>query len=84
MGGRTVAQAVVARPGLFRCAILEDPPWWEEPPAATRSAVDYSSMSGEEIAAAGRQQNPGWHEDEFAAWAESKRQFRPSPDWLSG
>jgi pimeloyl-ACP methyl ester carboxylesterase len=85
MGGRTVAQAVVSRPDLFRCAILEDPPWWEAPPDATRRPqFDYATMSVEEIAAAGREQNPGWHEDEFAAWAESKKQFRPSAGWLKG
>lgn len=85
MGARTVAQAAVLRPDLFRCAVLEDPPWWEAPPDITRRPqFDYASMSVEEIAIEGRAQNPTWHPDEFAAWAQSKKQFRPTPDWMKG
>ena len=85
MGGRTVAQAAASHPGLFRCAVLEDPPWWNEPPDVTRGrGMDWSGMSIEEIAALGREQSPTWDESEFAPWAESKKQFRPSQEWLNG
>src|SRR5688572_14727483 len=33
MGARTVAQAAGTNPELFRCAVLEDPPWRDETPA---------------------------------------------------
>lgn len=85
MGARTVAQAAAARPDLFRCAVLEDPPWWVEPPAGPRPGMQQLfAMSVEEIAAAGQEQNPTWDASEFAAWAESKKQFRPPADWFAG
>ncbi len=83
MGAMTVAQAAASQPERFRCAILEDPPWWTNPPEARRApAMDFSSVTVEQIIAAGREQNPAWHEDEFAAWAESKKQFSPPDDWM--
>lgn len=85
MGANTVAQAAAAAPGRFRCAILEDPPWWAEPPTARRGpAMDFSGLTVEQIAAEGRTQSPLWDESEFPAWAESKKQFRPPPDWMAG
>jgi N-formylmaleamate deformylase len=85
MGANTVAQASSARPELFRCAILEDPPWWEEPPTGARPpGIDYSKLSEEQIIAEGRKQTVGWDDAEFPAWAESKKQFRPPTDWMAG
>ncbi len=83
MGARTVAQAAGTHPELFRCAILEDPPWRDETAAAPPRTVgmDLTQLPVEEIVAAGRQQSPMWHEAEFPDWAESKKQFRPPPDW---
>jgi pimeloyl-ACP methyl ester carboxylesterase len=83
MGARSVAQAAGMRPDLFRCAVLEDPPWRDETPAQPPRTVglDLTGLSVDEIIAAGREQSPTWHEDEFPAWADSKKQFRPPPDW---
>jgi pimeloyl-ACP methyl ester carboxylesterase len=82
MGARSVAQAGGMRPELFRCAVLEDPPWWDERPALPAPAAqpDLPAMSIEAIVAYGRERNAMWHEDEFPAWAESKQQFRPPAD----
>jgi pimeloyl-ACP methyl ester carboxylesterase len=85
MGARTVAQAAAMRPAALRCAVLEDPPWWVEPPSGPRRGLEnLDEMTVEQVAAAGRAENPSWDEDEFAAWAESKKQFRPTPGWMSG
>ncbi len=81
MGGRTVARAAGIRPDLFRCAVLEDPPWRDPDPQPPPpfNQPDLPSMPVAEIIAYGRERNPMWHEDEFPAWAEAKRQFRPPP-----
>ena len=85
MGAMTVAQASASKPELFRCAVLEDPPWWNEPPKGGRpQAMDYSTMSVEQIAEEGRKVTTGWDDSEFPAWAESKKQFRPPTDWMAG
>ena len=84
MGGASVAHAAGMRPELFRCAILEDPPWresWENLPQ--REAPDWQSLSDEQIIAGGKAQGLDWHDDEYPAWAESKRQFRLPADWHS-
>ncbi len=84
MGGAAVAQAAALRPDLFRCAILEDPPWrdsWAN--VARRESPDWQSLTFEEIIASGKEQGIGWHDDEYPAWAESKRQFRPPGDFPS-
>lgn len=82
MGAATVAHAAGLRPELFRCAILEDPPWRESWEGVARPpAVDWQSLSEEQIIAAGKAQGLGWHDDEYPAWAESKRQYRPPADF---
>lgn len=84
MGGASVAQAAGLRPELFRCAILEDPPWrtsWENVPQ--RESPDWQSLTDEQIIAGGKAQGLAWHDDEYRAWAESKRQFRLPADWRS-
>lgn len=82
MGAMTVAQAAAAAPSRFTCAILEDPPWWITPPDRRAApAMDFASITTEQIIAAGREQNPSWDEVEFPAWAESKKQFNPPDDW---
>lgn len=87
MGARTVAEAASTRPELFRCAVLEDPPWRDAVPDAPAGAApafpDLKSLTTEGIIALGKRQSPSWHEDEFAAWAESKQQFHVPADWLS-
>ena len=85
MGAMTVAQAGATSPSMFRRAVLEDPPWWTQPPTQRRGpATDFSKMTVDEIEAGGRLQSPGWDASEFPAWAESKKQFRPPADWMAG
>lgn len=80
-GGWAVMAATAARPELFACAILEDPPLWmgETPalPAGRMQMPDYATMSLEEIEAQGRAMSPTWPNGEFAPWARAKKQFRP-------
>lgn len=81
MGARAVMAATAARPELFACAILEDPPLWiGSPPdlsARRMQAPDYAAMTLEEIEAQGRAMSPTWADGEFGPWARSKKQFRP-------
>jgi len=82
MGAGTVAQAVRERPELFRCAILEDPPWRDEWPAAPRFEMPrWSELSVEQVIEYGQKQSPDWHPGEFPAWARSKQQLRVPADW---
>jgi pimeloyl-ACP methyl ester carboxylesterase len=84
MGAATVAEAVGAEPALFRCAVLEDPPWRDEfPSGGRRPQFDMGSLTVEQIAESGRKQSPTWDASEFPAWAESKKQFRPPADTMS-
>lgn len=81
MGAMSVAEAAGSRPELFRCAVLEDPPWRDSFPANREPPVDTSGYSYEQMLEYGRSIAPSWHPDEFPAWAESKLQFRPPADW---
>jgi len=84
MGAGTVAAAVGHRPDLFRCAILEDPPWRDEWPTAARpEPPKWNEMPLAEAIAYGKKQSPHWNDAEFPAWAESKQQLRVPPDWAS-
>jgi N-formylmaleamate deformylase len=92
MGARAMAAFAAAFPQGAAKVILEDPPFL--PPADTataakrrdwlkREALTYQSLTLEEIAAKGKAASPGWHADEFPAWATSKAQFDPAamPDF---
>lgn len=84
MGAGSVAAAAAERPDLFRCAILEDPGWRMPVAGNAESAArpelpNYQGMTVEEIAAAGRERSPMWHEDEFGPWALAKTQVRRGP-----
>lgn len=80
MGASTVSVAAARHPDLMRAIVLEDPPWRETAGPQVRSAIagyqqrlrEYQAMNLEELIAFGRQNRPGWHEMEFAPWAEAK------------
>jgi pimeloyl-ACP methyl ester carboxylesterase len=83
VGARATAAYANAHPGRVSRVILEDPPLLPPmAPAATeargrkfREQVErFQSMSEAEITAMGRASSPGWHDDEFPAWAAAKRQ----------
>ncbi|WP_062377489.1 alpha/beta fold hydrolase [Demequina pelophila] len=89
MGAETAARLAAARPDLVRGLILEDPPFAAEPAddasgATTddphlRAFIELLSsvreMSDQERLAMARRENPGWHEDELAPWAQTKAQL---------
>ncbi|MGE0600791.1 MAG: alpha/beta fold hydrolase [Dehalococcoidia bacterium] len=82
MGAATVADAIGREPGLFRRAVLEDPPWRDEWPVGARpQQPNWSEITVEQVIAYGKQQSPTWDAAEFPAWAESKRQLRVPADW---
>ncbi len=86
VGARAAAAFAAADSGRAAMVILEDPPLL--PPAnATemrqrrarfrQQVAKLQSMSAQEIGAYGREQSPGWHDEEFPAWVESKEQVDP-------
>ncbi|MBN1579883.1 MAG: alpha/beta fold hydrolase, partial [Anaerolineae bacterium] len=89
MGGASTAMAVANFGDLFSCAVLEDPPWFDEntswdrrprpSPEEQRAAIEArKSQSIDEIIAEGRKNSPTWAEIEWRAWAESKQQLSPN------
>jgi N-formylmaleamate deformylase len=86
VGARSTAAYANAFPDRISKVILEDPPFLAvaEPAAAEarrnrfRRQVDsFREMTDSELVALGRATSPTWHDDEFAAWAEAKRQVDP-------
>lgn len=75
-------------PKLAAKLILEDPPWREtgSAPNPEKTAKQHAGFaryiekmqgkSEDEIQALGKQEHPAWHEDDFPAWAASKKQVR--------
>lgn len=86
VGARATAACAAARPGLAAKVILEDPPLVPPTEPASikpraqrfREQVErFHAMTEAEITAMGRAQSPLWHDDDFPAWAASKRQVDP-------
>lgn len=89
IGARTVADVAAARPELVSRIVLEDPPWRAGETGTSDKDVDkrqqaflaflnsMTDMSDDDIVAGGRKTNPGWHDDEFPAWAASKQRLGP-------
>lgn len=89
MGAATAAIAAAVNPGLFRAMVLEDPPWRSavaaDAPdmAAVRDAwrADLHMMKSMEYAALlarGRAETPGWSEEDYRQWADSKIAVNPA------
>lgn len=83
VGARATAAYANAHPGKVRRVILEDPaflpPAQPEAAAARRArfrsqVARFRAMNEDEILAMGRTTSPGWHADDFPAWAAAKRQ----------
>ena len=86
VGARATAAYANAHPGQVARVILEDPPFLPlADPAATEArrakfrdqVARFQATSETEILAQGRAASPGWHEDDFPAWAAAKRQVDP-------
>lgn len=86
VGARATAAYANAHPGKVRKVILEDPvflPLIDDEAAAARRArfgsqvARFQTMSEADILAMGRKDSPGWHDDDFPAWATAKRQVDP-------
>lgn len=84
MGALTAMVTAAQHPHLINKLILEDPPLMSEQAAAelaerfTQGAAMFSMMQEQPVAAImqfAQQMNSNWHEMEFPAWAESKKQF---------
>ena len=84
VGACAIASFANTHPHRGSQVILEDPPFLpprtagspsEKRLAAFRKQVaGFASMTDSEIVAMGRSSSPGWHDDEFPAWAQSKKQ----------
>lgn len=84
MGALTAMMVAARHPHLVNKLVLEDPPLMSEQAAAelaerfTQGAAMFSMMQEQPVAAIvqfAQQMNSDWHEMEFPAWAESKKQF---------
>lgn len=84
MGALTAVVTAARHPHLVSQLILEDPPLMSEQAVAelaerfTHGAAMFSMMQDQPVAAImqfAQQMNSDWHEMEFPAWAESKKQF---------
>jgi len=88
MGAATVARTAAENSCVAACAILEDPPWYDDRTMAARDwevgyrnfvemCVKWRGMTHEALIARERQGNPKWHEDELGPWADSKLELSP-------
>lgn len=91
MGGAIVARTAAMYPGLPKAVILEDPVHMEQRPemdaerkaeieASRREAiVKRQTMTREQIIEQGRTEaHPGWREEDYGPWADSKLQVSPN------
>lgn len=93
MGAGTAASVAAGYPELVGAILLEDPPWFDEPPNTDAEddprlwILELWNKPEPEIIAAGRMEHPTWPEIEFGPWAVAKSQldrnihtvpFRPS------
>lgn len=86
MGANTSFYAAANYPGLVRCAVLEDPPFWSKAAEATRedwetrraqmrtTMTERKAMTREALMSLARQEHSTWSEEELSPWAESKLQ----------
>lgn len=102
MGGVTVAVAAATHPGRFRRIVLEDPVWSDpaasgawDPAAVIESwraqMLQRKQTPRAELIAAQRETQPGWTDEDYELWADSKMAVIPEAlevmptfarDWL--
>jgi pimeloyl-ACP methyl ester carboxylesterase len=90
LGAATTFAAAVLNSAALRCIVLEDPPWYslqmlqaatDEQRMAYPDAWKTGNEALQQLDHAGRVaqcrvEHPTWHEEDCAAWAESKRLVR--------
>ncbi|MGQ9829816.1 MAG: alpha/beta fold hydrolase [Roseiflexus sp.] len=88
MGASTAAIGAATHSGMFRCVILEDPPWRsllpvDMPDMATarttwqEDLLAMKAMDDAALLARCRAESPGWSDEDYALWVESKRAVNP-------
>ncbi len=87
MGASTAAHTAARYPERVGAVVLEDPPWFAEPPIPSDPKAALAewqagiaankARSVDELIALCREQSPTWDEVEWLPWAESKRQVDP-------
>jgi N-formylmaleamate deformylase len=89
MGAMVAYQTGLRFPERTGALVLEDPPWWIEPPASTDPSDDsaensmatwaksLSGRSAEDLLAQYRREHPAWPEDLLLPMCESKKQLDP-------
>jgi pimeloyl-ACP methyl ester carboxylesterase len=89
MGAGTALVLAGTHPELVGSILLEDPPaWWTEwydtPDARDlvtgmkARALNYKTLTRDELIAAGREGHPAWSDAELQPWADSKIAFSPN------
>jgi pimeloyl-ACP methyl ester carboxylesterase len=88
MGASTAAIAAATHPSMFRCVILEDLPWCSTLPAnmldvaTTRTLwredlLAMQTMDNAALLSQCRAESPGWSDEDYALWVESKKAVNP-------
>jgi pimeloyl-ACP methyl ester carboxylesterase len=82
MGASQTLSFAAAYPDMLRAAILEDggirmPGYEPTNRGAPGAALNYKSMTRDELIAHARQAHPAWSEEELGPWADSKLQVSP-------
>lgn len=85
MGAMIASQLGARFPDLPRALILEDPPFWQVPPARMRESEerepfdkwfrDMAALPLEEVIEQNRKLHPTWHEDVLHAASKGKKQL---------
>lgn len=91
MGAVNAAYLAANHTERVSALLLEDPPWPAKPQSVAIDQNTYQNQFAlqrtqdlDDLISAGKQDNPEWHELEFLAWAEAKRQLDPKvASWIN-
>jgi pimeloyl-ACP methyl ester carboxylesterase len=81
LGARSTARYAAMYPERVSTVVLEDPPLLARRDEVAmekwrtdfrKQVLQFRSMTIEQITLLGKERSPGWHDDEFPAWAASK------------
>jgi len=88
MGASTASIAAATHPGLFRAIVLEDPVWRSVTPEGTpdmatvqmgwrADLLTMKAMDRAALLARVRGESPGWSDEDYEQWVDSKRAVNP-------